>query len=212
MQCSVCGQDYGLTHNCPGVLAAVEMPELATPTGFALVYYLRQGWEIATWNDLAVRQASRDPRALYYGIGFFVIGALLQTVVALALAAKPNNSLFWVIALVSLPIVIVLETAYQLARLWVCHALTRALLGGKGTFLAVLRPLAVSSFLLWPIIIPFVGPLVAGLWWGIGVPLNVFEEIHGVERMKTLALLIGINFVIIALLWATPFNPFLRMR
>lgn len=212
MRCPACGLEYGLTHNCPGTITSVETAEPAVPVGFAVGYYLRQGWEIATWNDQAVNRAARDPRAFYYGIGFFVIGALLQTVVALVLAAKSDNPLFWVIALVSLPIGVVLETAYQLARLWVCHALTRAFLGGKGTFIGVLRPLAVSSFLLWPVIIPFVGPLVAGLWWGIGVPLNVFEEIHGVERMKTLALLIGINLAIITLLWATPFNPFLRIR
>ena len=212
MRCATCGLEYGLTHNCPGAIAPAVIAEPVAPTGFAVAHYLRLGWEIATWNDQAVQRAARDPRALYYGIGFFVIAAFLQVILALALAPRLDNPLFWVIAVASVPIGIALEAAYQLGRLWVCHALTRVILGGKGTFVGVLRPLAVSSFLLGLVIIPFVGPVIAGAWWGIGVPLNVFEEIHGVERMKTLALLIGINLVIIALLWATPFNPFLRMR
>src|SRR6266571_954762 len=68
MKCNVCGQEYGVAHNCAGVAAAMTQEEAApSPEGFAPLYYLRLAFSIVRWDDISIRRASRDSKALPYG-------------------------------------------------------------------------------------------------------------------------------------------------
>jgi len=69
MQCSVCGQDYGLTHVCAGIAPEVPADERApTPRlRFDPVYYFVEAGRILCWDDAAVRRAARDNNSLLYG-------------------------------------------------------------------------------------------------------------------------------------------------
>src|SRR6267154_6144957 len=72
MRCEVCGQDYGLAHNCAGVAAAYMTEEEAAPppAGFAPLYYLRLAFKIVCWDDVSIRRASRDFKCGLYGLFF----------------------------------------------------------------------------------------------------------------------------------------------
>src|SRR3989442_11016581 len=87
MRCSVCGQDYGLTHTCAGVAPAAE--ETAPPqVGFAPLHYFLEALRIARWDDAAVRRTARDSRALAYGVAVWAMGvALIFSPAVLQLAA-----------------------------------------------------------------------------------------------------------------------------
>ena len=78
MKCDICGQDYGVAHNCPGVVAASMTQEEAAPfpTGFAPLYYLRLAFNIARWDDVSIRRASRDSNAGIYGVALWAIAAM----------------------------------------------------------------------------------------------------------------------------------------
>jgi hypothetical protein len=76
MQCPVCGMNYGVSHDCSGVAPILPAEEAAAvPEGIAPIYYLRLAFNIARWDDVAIRRASRDPNALLYGVVFSMISA-----------------------------------------------------------------------------------------------------------------------------------------
>src|SRR5580704_7380026 len=86
MICAVCGQSFGLTHNCSGIVPQVESEERPSKIGFPPAYYFMQGWKIISWDDAAIRRNSRDPNALFYGILFWIVGATLPLLVGIATA------------------------------------------------------------------------------------------------------------------------------
>ena len=64
MQCQVCGMNYGVSHNCSGVAPILSAEEASlVPEGIAPIYYLRLAFNIARWDDVAIRRASRDCRS-----------------------------------------------------------------------------------------------------------------------------------------------------
>src|SRR5256885_5952490 len=78
MKCEVCGMDYGLSHHCSGIPPLVTLEESAPPpTGFSPGYYLALAFNIARWDDIAIRRASRDSNAIYYGAVLWVVAAML---------------------------------------------------------------------------------------------------------------------------------------
>jgi len=78
-QCSVCGQEYGLTHSCAGIAPLITADETAPPPKlrFAPLYYLDEAFKIMTWDDVAVRRASRDNNSLLYGFLILAIGTAI---------------------------------------------------------------------------------------------------------------------------------------
>lgn len=61
MQCTVCGQEYGLAHTCAGVAPLTTPEETVPPSGlrFAPIHYFGEAVKILCWDDAAVRRASR---------------------------------------------------------------------------------------------------------------------------------------------------------
>jgi ABC-type Na+ efflux pump permease subunit len=69
---------YGVSHTCSVVAPILPAEEAAAvPEGIAAIYYLRLAFNIARWDDLAIRSASRDPQALLYGVVFSMISAAI---------------------------------------------------------------------------------------------------------------------------------------
>jgi hypothetical protein len=85
MICAVCGQEYGLAHNCAGVAPAYVSPGESAPfpTGFAPLYYLRLAWKIVTWDEVSIHRAARDPNATYYGAAVWTLSAGIICVISL---------------------------------------------------------------------------------------------------------------------------------
>jgi len=193
MICSVCGQSYGLTHNCGGIAPQLESDEPPSKVGFAPAYYFIQGWKIVFWDDVAIRRNARDARALFYGILFWIIGASLPLLLGFAVAAAngvkldPQKVTF---ALAMVPSAIL----FDFLRFGICHFLAKKFFDGSGTFMPLMRALLLGSVVSWVAILPVVGPLLAAIG-GTVVIMVVFEELDHIERMQAFLLAVGVNIV-----------------
>ena len=76
MRCQACGMEYAGSHDCSAAVPLVIPEEMTTPPeGFCPGHYLQMALKIASFDDLAVRRASRDPDALAYGAVFSMVTA-----------------------------------------------------------------------------------------------------------------------------------------
>jgi hypothetical protein len=204
MKCALCGQEYGLTHNCAGVTAAQTSQEEATPPpgGFAPLYYLRLAFNIARWDDVSVRRASRDSNAVFYGAFFWAITALvilIFTTLPQVLRNTQVSALAMVIGLVVGVILgLVVMALITFIQLGLCHLVAKWFFGGTGTFIGIMRPLLLGWFVNALILIPVVGVWPAGIAW-TAVLMLVFEEVDGIGRLQAFAISAGVNICFIAL-------------
>jgi hypothetical protein len=197
MICSVCGQDYGVAHNCAGVAAFMTPEEAAPPpSSFDPIYYLRLAFDIARWDDVAIRRASRDSNAIGYGMVVWTVSAfliLLGTTIPLLLARTEIPAPALLLALIpGLGMGLAIMATVTLLQLGLSHLIAKWLLGGKGTYLELMRPLLLGWCVNVLILIPFLGPLAAGIAW-TAVLMLVFEEVEGIERLQAFFISAGIN-------------------
>jgi hypothetical protein len=197
MRCDVCGVDCGLTHQCSGVAAEVAPEEAAPPpTGFAPGYYLTLAFNIARLDGVAIRRAARDSNATYYGAAVWLLTACVILVVrlfakAVALAGTSGPALL-ITVVVGMSVGLVLMAVATFLQLGLCHVLAKWLFGASGTYLEVMRPLLLGWCVNGLILIPVIGPIVAGLAWMI-LLMIVFEEADGIERLQALSISVGIS-------------------
>lgn len=195
MDCPVCGQSYGLTHNCPGaVAAAASEPEAAPPSGFEPSYYFLEAWRIARFDDAAIRTASRDSRALWYGLSFEAVVFALSFTKRAIMSSRAMNPLGWVVLPFILGAFFIGVVLIQLLEWAICHFLARWLFKGSGTFLGIARPLLLAQIIGSAALIPYVGTAIAGLW-GIAILMVVFEEVEGIARMKAFLLAWSVGLI-----------------
>jgi hypothetical protein len=208
MKCDVCGQDYGVAHNCAGVAASMTREEAApSPGGFAPLYYLRLALSIVRWDDISIRRASRDFNAVFYGTFFWAIAAtiiLLFTAVPQMLRTMPISGPATIIGLVvGLIVGLVLMGIITFVQLGLCHLIAKWFFGGTGTLIGVMRPLLLGWFVNALTLIPVIGMLAAGVAW-TAVLMLVFEEVDGIGRLQAFLISAGINVCFMALQFAMP--------
>jgi len=208
MKCTVCGQEYGVAHNCAGVVASMTQEEAApSPDGFAPLYYLRLAFSIVRWDDISIRRASRDSKAVFYGAFSWAIAAtiiLLFTAVPQMLKTMPISGPATIIGLiVGLIVGLVIMGIITFVQLGLCHLIAKWFFGGTGTLIGVMRPLLLGWFVNALILIPVVGTLAAGIAW-TAVLMLVFEEVDGIGRLQAFLISAGINVCFIALQFAMP--------
>ena len=197
MRCDVCGMDYGLSHNCSGIAPLLTDEETAPPPGgFSPGYYLRLAFNIVRWDDIAIRRASRDSRATYYGAVLWVVAAMLVlTGIALprTLAAIHFGGpamIFGVI--IGLSFGLAAMAFLTFIQLGLCHLIAKWFFGGTGSYLGVMRPLLLGWFVNCLVLIPIVGTLAAAIAW-TAVLMMVFEEVDGISRLQAFGISAGIN-------------------
>jgi hypothetical protein len=210
MICSVCGQDYGVAHNCAGVASFMTPEEAAPPpSGFDPIYYLRLAFNIVRWDDIAIRRASRDANAIYYGAAFWFLSALiilLVTAVPPTLARLHASGPALVIGVgVGLVFGLTVMAVLIFIQLGLCHLIAKWLFSGTGTYMALMRPLLLGWFVNVLILIPVLGPLAAGIAW-IAVLMLVFEEVEGIERLQAFLISAGINVCFFLIQLVLPFR------
>ncbi len=208
MKCNVCGQEYGVAHNCAGVAAAMTQEEAApSPEGFAPLYYLRLAFSIVRWDDISIRRASRDSKALPYGAFLWTIAAtviLLFTAVPQMLKTMPISGPATMIGLVvGLIAGLLIMGIITFVQLGLCYLIAKWFFGGTGTLIGVMRPLLLGWFVNGLILIPVLGTLAAGIAW-TAVLMLVFEEVDGIGRLQAFLISAGINVCFIALQFAMP--------
>lgn len=192
-RCPVCGRSYGVTHSCTGPVAT-ETPLAAkwpVPSGFAPVHYFRQALAIARLDDGAVLAAARDKSAMLYGAIIWLVGQSLIFAGFLWAGGRPLGGFNWFALLFGVQILIVLDAILMLAQYGICHLLARWWFGARGSYVGVLRPLLLGSVVTWLGVLPFAGPILAGLW-SVAVMMIVFEDVDGIGRLKAF----GLSFVI----------------
>lgn len=202
MKCEVCGQDYGLAHNCAGVAAYVSPEEAApAPEGFAPLYYFRLAFNIARWDDVSIRRASRDPKAGLYGGFFWAVTALAILLVTALPQVRRTRDLSGPEALIGLAVGLFLGLLVMgiltFAQLALCHFIAKWFLGATGTLGGIVRPLLLGWVVNLLILVPVVGLIAAGIAW-TAVLMLVFEEVDGIRRLQAFALAVGINFCLLA--------------
>ena len=211
MRCAVCGMEYGLSHNCSGIAPLLTAEETAPPpTGFSPGYYLRLAFNIARWDEISIRRASRDPNSLFYGAVLWAISAaiiLLGTALPGMLRHSPWSTEVFVLGLIlGLLFVWVYLGAVVLIQLSLCHLIAKWFFGATGTYLGVMRPLLLGWFVNCLIPIPFVGILAAAIAW-TAVLMLVFEEVDGIGRLQAFGISAGINVCFTALQFMIPVKP-----
>lgn len=197
MKCEVCGQEYGLAHNCPGVAPALSQEETARPpSGFAPLYYFAMAFNIARWDDVAIRSASRDSSASVFGAFFWMVTAfviLLFTALPQILKNPQLSGPALVIgSIVGLAIGMVVMAIITFMQTGLCYLIAKWFFGGTGTYMAVMRPLLLGWFVNILVLIPVAGAAFAGIAW-TAVLMLVFEEVDGIGRLQAFCISAGIN-------------------
>jgi hypothetical protein len=158
-------------------------------------------FNIARWDDISIRRASRDTKAGIYGAGLWCIAAMiilgftaipqmLRTIHASGPALIIGLGTGLIVGLV----VMILITFFQLG---LCHLIAKWFFGAKGTLRGIMRPLLLGWFVNDLILIPIVGLWASGIAW-TAVLMLVFEEVDGIGRLQAFAISAGINVCFIA--------------
>jgi hypothetical protein len=187
----------------------LPQPELLTPpAGAGLRYYLREAFAVARWDDSAVERASRDDKALLYGLAFWALAFLLGIGSGVLKGLYSGREVPVINIIVAVVLFMPLLAGATLIYYGICHLVARWLFGASGSYLALLRVMMLGSVVQWTGVIPVVGGLVASLW-SLGVFMYVFSEVDHIERMQAVAISIGlgITFLVVAYFVASAFMP-----
>jgi hypothetical protein len=200
-KCPVCGQNYGISHSCPGPNVGEEaaVAEWQAPGGFAPGHYLRQAIAVARLNEGAITAASRDPNALPYGAVIWALGQLLLFAGSLLPRFQTLATIHWAPLLAGIAFLVVVDAVAVAAQWGACHLLARWLFDARGTYRGILAPLLLGTIVTWVAVIPVVGFFVAAIW-SIAVMMIVFEEVDDIARMQAFGLSFVIGLVVQALL------------
>jgi len=201
MKCQVCGQEYGVAHQCAGVAPAPDVSDVpAPPKGFALGHYLGEALRIATWNDDAIRRTMNDPDAILYGVivyGVAVSMLLADPILRFIVAGRYEHA---IIVASSLALALIGAAVLDFLKLGICHLLSKWFSGGSGKFTQLLGPLLLGSVVYSLCLIPIVGGFAAAIAW-LAVFVMVFQEVHGLEHLTAFlySASVGVVFFLIQL-------------
>ena len=191
MKCQVCGQDYGVAHQCAGVAPAPNVSDVPPPPqGFALGHYLGEALRIATWNDDAIRRTMNDSNAIVYGVIIYMIVVSLQLALPIFRFLTSGRFEHAMIIGASVAILILAAAVLDFLKIGICHLFA----AGSGKFTQLLGPLLLGSIVYALFLIPFIGPLAAGIAW-IAVFAMVFQEVHGIEPLTAFLFCAGVGAV-----------------
>ena len=208
MKCELCGLEYGLAHNCPGAVVAQMTQEEAAPPpgGFAPLHYLRLAFNIARWDDVSIRRASRDNYSPFYGAFYWALTALiiltfraLPQVLRVIQSSRPAMIIGLSVGLIFGLLVMAILTFIQIG---LCHLIAKWFFGGTGTFAGIMRPLLLGWFVNALVLIPVVGPSAAAIAW-TAVLMLVFEEVDGIGRLQAFFISAGIGVCFFVLQFMT---------
>jgi hypothetical protein len=198
MKCEVCGQDYGLAHNCAGIAAAAEVSDVpAPPEGFALFHYLQEAFRIATWDNSAIRRTINDPRALQYGLLVYLVISLLPSSYYLVRLISLHDDAAKRVA-IGMAIGLPLGLAFDLGKIGICHLLAKWFSGANGKFTQLLPPLFLGYVVFLLALFPYFGFMAAALAW-ICVFVMVFQEVDDLEYLTAFLYSASVNVALIVI-------------
>lgn len=203
MQCPLCGIEYDLSHECPGVATDLAGEEAWPHTGgFAPAHFVRMGLEIALLKGVAIRRAACDPNAIVYGSVFCAISAAA----IFLLSALPSMLRRPVASLETIALGLLLGFIFSwvylglivVGQLGLCHIVAKAVFDGKGTFLGVMRPSLLAGFVSCLVLIPDFGAFAVVVAWSAIVG-RVLEKVNRIAPLPAYLIPSVINFLFFGL-------------
>jgi len=189
--------DYGLSHHCSGIAPLLTAEETAPPpAGFSPGYYLLLAFNIARWDEIAIRRASRDPNAIYYGASLWVFAAMI-VLISVALprsvtAIRVGGPAMILGVAIGLSFGLAALAILTFIQLGLCHLIAKWFFDGNGSYLGVMCPLLLGWFVNCLVLIPVAGTLAAAIAW-TAVLMMVFEEVEGISRLQAFGISATIN-------------------
>lgn len=208
MRCQACGMEYAGAHDCSGVAPHLIPDDMKPPPeGICPGHYLRMAFDIGRLDGVAIRRASRDSDALFYGAVFSTISAAIIFLVTalpkmLTRGGATAGTIFWGL-LLGLVFVCLYSGVIALVQIGAGHFIARCFLGGMGTFFGLLRPALLGWFVNCLTPIPVVGLPAAAIAW-TAVLMKAVEEVDGIGRLPAFLISAGINAVFLALVYLLP--------
>jgi len=132
---------------------------------------IKDGIAIVRLDEDAMKRAAQDPGALWHGVGIVAIGG-----VAIAFGMLQP----WMVPMLAIAAVI-----GSIINIGIIHLLS-LLFGGSATFGEFYRARALSSVILWPMVIPIVGPFLGIIigFWDIIVNIVTIRAVHNVSTIR----------------------------
>ncbi len=196
MYCDVCGQEFLVRHSCPGPIPTGDT--VAPPEGFALFHYLREAWRIVCWDEAAIRRMMDDPKALRYGMLFWVIGITVPSLIFDFFGPMKRNAPLGSSYLLRLTAATVFGIGFRLLQVGIIHLVAKHFCAGDGKFIQVARPLSLVSLILLLEALPAVigmffgdiswatlgiaGYLLGNIAW-VTVMVMVFDVVDGMDQL-----------------------------
>jgi hypothetical protein len=168
----------------------------------AFVHYLKEARRIISWDEDAIRRTQDDPRALGYGLFFWMASNVLPA--ALWDAGAGLHKWGSAHLLVSVIAQLVFSAFAIAAQLGLIHLFAFHFLGASGSFVQILRPLSLASVVWLVQLLPVLVSVVAG--WGtvtagvaiasvalgglawIAVIVMVFDVVDDISQLTTFVL------------------------
>jgi hypothetical protein len=178
----------------------ISEPSQPVPPDFAPLHYLGEACRIAIWDAAAIQRTAKDPRALPYGIGVWVLANSLSFFVVVVvfrphgLAEGPGGLLFKIA-------VDLLRGALSFVIYFgLCFTVAKWFMGAEGHFVNLIRPLLLGSIVFVLVTIPIVGPLIALLAW-VCVYAMVFQVVADIEALHAYVLCLSVVVAVRVLEW-----------
>jgi hypothetical protein len=154
--------------------------------------YFRSGKEVVRLREDAIRRAMDDPRALGFGIAFFLASMLLFVLTYLVLfevvpnptPLKPGEPSLGVQMWLGVGV----YTLIGYTALIIGHFVIRMMARSGESLSRLMRPVMLGSVVLLLNVIPGIGPIVGEFWWAFRVVPGVTRVVHGVSFGKALGL------------------------
>jgi hypothetical protein len=121
-----------------------------------------------------------------------VIGMLITFAASLIAAIGAGVAINPAATIIGMAVLLVISAVYDTIRYGLSHLIAKYLFGGTGKFISILRPISLSSILIWIAWIPVIGLIAAGIGT-IAVVMLTFEEIEGIERMQAFGISVVVN-------------------
>jgi|SRR5580704_8874122 hypothetical protein len=205
MRCHVCRMEYAGGHDCSGIAPHLIPEEMQPPPdGICPGYYLRMALKIASFDDVAIRRASRDPDAIVYGAVLSTVSASIIFLVTalpkmLTREGATAGTVFWGLLLGCLYVWVSLGVI-AIIQIGLCHGLAKVFLAATGTLAGVMNASLLGWFVNCLAVIPRLGLIAALIAW-TAVLMTVLKEVDSLSRSRAFFVASGVNGVYYLLLF-----------
>src|SRR5260370_41092978 len=153
-------------------------------------------FDIARWDEVAIRRASRDSNAVFYGAFLWTVTAI--TIILVSVLPRMLNSkkvsgpALMIGVIVGVIFGVIVMAFLTFVQLGLCHFIAKWFFGAPGSYTGIMRALLLGWFVNALILIPVAGTLASAIAW-TGVLMVVLHAVDGTSRLQAFGISAGIN-------------------